>query len=74
MPHQTSTKRVPLSPALLRLQADARSSRERFQLYKARVHGPQPTEPVLLAELERICMRAESQFKQALAERDAGSA
>ncbi len=69
MPHYTRERQAPLSPDLLRLQADARYARERYQLYKARVHGPRLTEPARLQELERTCLRAESRFRNALSAR-----
>lgn len=56
-----------MSPECLRLQADARYARERYQLYKARVYGPRPTDPGRLAELDRACAKAERRFRAALA-------
>jgi hypothetical protein len=48
----------------LRLQAEARYARERYQLYKARTRGPKPTNPARLAELERISDRAEGRLRR----------
>ena len=56
-----------MSPKCLRLQADARYARERYQLYKARVYGPRATDPGRLAELDRACEQAERRFRAALA-------
>ena len=50
---------------LVRLQADARYARERFQLYRARVHGSRATDPTRLRELERTCQRAEARLRRA---------
>jgi len=52
------------SPEFLRLQAEARYARERYQLYKARTRGPKPTTPGRLIELEQICDRAESRLRR----------
>jgi hypothetical protein len=52
------------SPEFVRLQAEARYARERYQLYKARTRGPKPTTPGRLIELERICDRAESRLRR----------
>jgi len=49
----------------LRLQAEARHARERYQLYKARTYGPRPTDPGRLRELERTCELAETRFRRA---------
>jgi hypothetical protein len=48
----------------LRLQAEARYARERYQLYKARTRGPKPTSPARLAELERISDGAEARLRR----------
>ena len=53
-----------LSPEFLRLQAEARYARERYQLYKARTYGPRPTDPARLRELERSCELAESRLRE----------
>jgi hypothetical protein len=58
--------RQPLGPELVRLQADARYARERYQLYKARVYGPRVADPKRLADLERVCGRAEGAFRRAM--------
>ena len=41
------------------LEADARHATERYRLYRARVHGPSPTSPARLRELQRESERAE---------------
>jgi hypothetical protein len=51
-------------PEFLRLQAEARYARERYQLYKARTRGPKPTTPARLAELERVSDRAEGRLRR----------
>jgi hypothetical protein len=50
---------------LLRLEAEARHARERFQLYKARTYGPRPTDPSHLRELDSSCRRAETRLRRA---------
>ena len=57
----------PASAQLARLQADARYARERYQLYKARTYGPRQSDPTRLAELERVCLRAETRLRRARA-------
>lgn len=49
----------------LRIQAEARHARERYQLYKARTYGPRPTDPARLRELERTCALAETRLRHA---------
>ena len=50
---------------VLRLEANARYARERFQLYRARIQGPRPTSPSRLRELEVTCKRAEARLRRA---------
>lgn len=50
---------------LVRLEADARYARERFQLYRARIQGPRPTSPARLRELKLTCQRAEARLRRA---------
>jgi hypothetical protein len=52
------------------LRVDARYHRERRDLYRAKMHGPRPTTPVQLRELERACVLAESRLRRAEQERD----
>ena len=53
----------------LRIQAEARHARERYQLYKARTYGPRPTDPAHLRELERTCELADTRLRRAKAAR-----
>ncbi|MGH2985389.1 MAG: hypothetical protein ACRDLO_01720 [Solirubrobacterales bacterium] len=52
------------SAEFLRVQAEARYARERYQLYKARTLGPRGTDPARLRELERTCLMAESRLQR----------
>jgi hypothetical protein len=52
------------STEFVRLQAEARYARERYQIYKARTHGSKPTDPARLAELERISDTAEGRLRR----------
>jgi hypothetical protein len=61
----SATSGESLSPEFLRLQAEARHARERYQLYKARTFGPRPTDPGRLHELEHTCLLAESRLRRA---------
>ena len=61
----STTSGESLSPEFLRLQAEARHARERYQLYKARTFRPRPTDPARLRELERSCQRAETRLRRA---------
>ena len=46
--------------------AEARYARERYDLYRARVHGGgRPTSLEKLRELERICEQAEARLRHA---------
>jgi hypothetical protein len=56
------------------LRAQAKYARERYQLYKAKVHGQRPTSPARLLELQRIHEQAEARlrFAEAEAQRSAG--
>jgi hypothetical protein len=59
------------SPARLEeLKADVRYRRERRDLYRAKMHGPRPTSPGLLRELERACALSESRLRRAELPRD----
>jgi hypothetical protein len=50
------------------LQAEARYHSERYQLYKAKTHGPSLTSEARLRELERRHCGAESRLRSAEAE------
>jgi hypothetical protein len=47
------------------LRVDARYHRERRDLYRAKMHGPRPTSPVHMKELERACALSESRLRRA---------
>jgi hypothetical protein len=47
------------------LRIDARYHRERRDLYRAKMHGPRPTSPLQLRELERACVLSESRLRRA---------
>jgi hypothetical protein len=53
------------------LRVDARYHRERRDLYRAKLHGPRPTTPGQLRELERACVLAESRLRRAEQEHEA---
>jgi hypothetical protein len=50
------------------LQAEARYHRERYDLYKAKMHGPRLTSVNRLKELERRHQGADSRLRSALHE------
>ena len=50
------------------LKARAQYARERYQLYKAKSYGQQPTSPVRLRELKRLYEQAEASLRFARAE------
>jgi hypothetical protein len=47
------------------LRDDARYHRERRDLYRAKMHGPRPTSPVHLKELERACALSGARLRRA---------
>jgi hypothetical protein len=47
------------------LRADARYRREHRDLYRAKTHGPRPTSPFRLWELERACVLSEARLRRA---------
>jgi hypothetical protein len=47
------------------LRAAARHSRQRYQLYRAKVYGPRPTTMTRLRELERVYRGAEARLIRA---------
>ena len=53
------------SPRLEDLQAEARYRRERYDLYRAKMYGPRPTNPARLRELERALQGAEARLRRA---------
>jgi hypothetical protein len=50
------------------LQAEARYHRERYELYKAKTHGPRLTSIARLGELERRHQGADSRLRSAMRE------
>jgi hypothetical protein len=46
------------------LRADARYHREHLDLYRAKMHGPRPTSPVRLKELERACALSAARLRR----------
>jgi hypothetical protein len=53
------------SRRLEELDAEARYARERYRLYRAKVHSPRATSPGRLRKLERASNMAESMLRQA---------
>jgi hypothetical protein len=53
---------------LVELEAEARYARERYQLYRAKAHGPRLTSPGRLRELERTSKLAEGRLDRAKAD------
>lgn len=47
------------------LKVDARYDRERRDLYRAKMHGPRPTSPGRLRELERTFALSDSRLRRA---------
>jgi hypothetical protein len=47
------------------LSVEARYHRERRDLYRAKMHGPRPTSPVRLRELERASAVSDSRLRRA---------
>jgi hypothetical protein len=56
------------------LRVDARYQRERLELYRAKMHGPQLTSPGQLKKLERACVLSEARLRRAELEHDADTA
>jgi len=55
----------PVSPHVEDLRMQARYARERRDLYRAKTHGPRPTVPGRLRELERVAEMADERLKRA---------
>ena len=47
------------------LRIDARYHRQRRDLYRAKMHGPRPTSPARLRELERAFALSDSRLRRA---------
>jgi hypothetical protein len=52
-------------PRLDELRVDVRYHRERRDLYRAKMHGPRPTSPGRLRELERTFALSDSRLRRA---------
>jgi hypothetical protein len=50
---------------LAELAAEAKHARNRYRLYRAKLHGPRPTSPGRLRELERASNMAEAMLRRA---------
>lgn len=59
------------SRRLEELDAEARYARDRYRLYKAKVHSPRTTSPGRLRKLERASNMAESMLRQVTPRRTA---
>jgi hypothetical protein len=53
------------SPSIEALEAEARYSRERYELYRAKTYGPRATSLNRLRELQRIHEGAEARLRRA---------
>lgn len=53
------------TPHIADLRADARYARERYDLYRAKMHGPRPTSLTRLRELERVHEAAQARLLHA---------
>jgi hypothetical protein len=53
------------SPRLEDLLAEARHQRHRYDVYRTRMYGPQPTTMTRLRELERAYQDAETRLRRA---------
>ena len=47
------------------LEAEARHARERYDLYRAKMYGPRPTDPAVFRELERVYRAAAERLRHA---------
>lgn len=54
------------------LRTQAKYARERYQLYKAKAYGQQPTSPARLRELQRNHEKAQARLLAAEAEQQRG--
>lgn len=66
---EPSTAQIP-SRRLEELTAEAKHARDRYRLYRARVHGPGATSPGRLRKLERASNMAEGMLRRAQSESD----
>lgn len=58
---------------LRELEAEARHARERYDLYRAKMYGPRPTDPAEFRELERRWRAAAERLRHAKLDDSAGS-
>jgi hypothetical protein len=58
------TREPPHDDELEHIEAEARYHRDRFALYKARVHSGKPTSLTRLGELERTAARAQTRVRR----------
>lgn len=58
---------------LRELEAEARHARERYDLYRAKMYGPRPTDPAEFRELERIYRAAADRLRHARLSDDSGT-
>ena len=59
---------TPESSRIEDLRIEARYRRERYDLYRAKMHGPRPTTLARLRELERAHQGADARLRRALRE------
>jgi hypothetical protein len=50
---------------LAELEAEAQHARRRYDLYRAKMYGPRPTDPAELRELERVYKSAVERLRHA---------
>jgi hypothetical protein len=50
---------------LRELEAEARHAKERYDLYRAKMYGPRPTDPAEFRELERLHHAAAERLRHA---------
>ncbi len=58
---------------LVELETEARYTRERYQLYRAKAYGPRSTSARRLLELERTAMLAAGRLQRAKAKHESGA-
>lgn len=57
---------------LRELEAEARHARERYDLYRAKMYGPRPTDPAEFRELERRYRAAVERLEHAKSQEPGG--
>jgi hypothetical protein len=58
---------------LVELETEARYARERYQLYRAKAYGPQPTSARRLLDLERTSILAAGRLQRAKVKHESGT-